>query len=498
MKRKLVLNSLSSIGLQIFTLISGLIIPRLIITAYGSEVNGLVSSITQFISYITLIEAGIGGVVRAALYKPLSEKNYLKVGEVLLEAKKYFDKLLIILIFYVSILIFIYPIFVNGSLGFTFTSSLILIISISTFSQYYFGITNSILLQADSKLYVNNFLQIFSILSNTILIILLIHNNQGIHSVKLVSSIVYTIKPILLLIYVRKNYPIKDSKSLNSLPLLNQKRSALVHQIAWFLHYNLNVILLSIFGTLKQVSVYMVYYMVVGSIVNLIFAFFNSFEPTFGTKIVTEKIEKLQKDFEVYSVLVCNIVFVVFFTAAAMLIPFIKLYTSGFSDANYINATFGFLLIFAELIYCLRLPYSTIVTASGKYKETEIGAFVEVCLNIFFSTVLVIKFGLTGVVIGTLVAMLYRTIYYMYFLSKNILFLNLNTHIRRNLLIIILLGISLFFMISNYSFYNGIVTYYQWIFYSVLHVIISSLIILLIDFIFYKKTIMLIIRRLLK
>ena len=41
--------------------------------AYGSDVNGLVSSITQFLGYIALVEGGVGGVIRAALYKPLAK-----------------------------------------------------------------------------------------------------------------------------------------------------------------------------------------------------------------------------------------------------------------------------------------------------------------------------------------------------------------------------------------------------------------------------------------
>ena len=68
-------NMLSSLLLQVVTAISGLILPRLIIPAFGSEVNGLIATITQFISYITLLEAGVGSVFRASLYKPLHDRN---------------------------------------------------------------------------------------------------------------------------------------------------------------------------------------------------------------------------------------------------------------------------------------------------------------------------------------------------------------------------------------------------------------------------------------
>ena len=42
--------------LQFVTIISGFIIPRIILTTFGSEVNGLVSSLNQFLNYINLLK----------------------------------------------------------------------------------------------------------------------------------------------------------------------------------------------------------------------------------------------------------------------------------------------------------------------------------------------------------------------------------------------------------------------------------------------------------
>ena len=76
--RKAIANITSSFILQLVITFSGFIIPRYIITVFGSGVNGLVSSITQFLGYIALIEAGIGGVTRASLYSPLAKNDTAK------------------------------------------------------------------------------------------------------------------------------------------------------------------------------------------------------------------------------------------------------------------------------------------------------------------------------------------------------------------------------------------------------------------------------------
>ena len=66
------LNIAFSLILQLVTFVRGLILPRIIIPIYGSDVNGLISSIAQFLTYISLLEAGVGSIFRTSLYKPLA------------------------------------------------------------------------------------------------------------------------------------------------------------------------------------------------------------------------------------------------------------------------------------------------------------------------------------------------------------------------------------------------------------------------------------------
>ena len=83
MKKKVMLNVGCTMLCQLVTFISGLIVPRLILSTFGSEANGLVSSITQFLNYIALVEGGIGSVVLTALYGPLAKKDDRKISSVL-------------------------------------------------------------------------------------------------------------------------------------------------------------------------------------------------------------------------------------------------------------------------------------------------------------------------------------------------------------------------------------------------------------------------------
>ena len=61
-------NIVMAVISQIIGVALAIMIPRLVITGYGSEVNGLLSTIGNIYTYLALIETGIGTVAVQALY----------------------------------------------------------------------------------------------------------------------------------------------------------------------------------------------------------------------------------------------------------------------------------------------------------------------------------------------------------------------------------------------------------------------------------------------
>ena len=104
-KKRLVYNTVSSLVYQVITIICGFVLPRLILGAFGSNVNGLVNSIVQFLGIISFLELGVGAVVQSSLYKPLAENKRDDVSKIISSANKFFRRLGQILAVYVVILI---------------------------------------------------------------------------------------------------------------------------------------------------------------------------------------------------------------------------------------------------------------------------------------------------------------------------------------------------------------------------------------------------------
>ena len=132
---KFSLTTFSSILYQTTTIISGFILPKLILLKFGTSVNGLVVSITQFLGLISFLDMGVGQVVQSNLYAPLAKKDYEKVSDVLTSGKNFFKNLARIFVVYTILLAAGYPIIVQTGFGFRYTATLVGIISINSFAQ---------------------------------------------------------------------------------------------------------------------------------------------------------------------------------------------------------------------------------------------------------------------------------------------------------------------------------------------------------------------------
>lgn len=451
------INIILSLIQQGAALICGLILPKMMIGAFGSEANGAIASIATFLSYITLLDGGIGAVTRSALYRAFAGKSEEQISAIFYETKRLYRKIAIAFLIYVLFIAFFFKqISHNIAFDYWYSFSLVLVVALSTFAEYFIGITYSLLIQADQSQYIISIISTASTVLNTVLCVLLIRLKYDILTVKLLSAVVFVLKPIALAVYAKKHY--KLAKVTSGEKMLTQKGSAIGQHLAWVLHNNTDVTVLTVFKDLTLVSVYSVYNMVIGQLRNLISSFTSGMEAVFGNMLANNEKNTLQRTFGYYETLLSLVSVSVFSTAAVMIASFVHLYTIDVADVEYVYPTFGVALMMASLLYCLRVPYEHMVIAAGHFRQTNMAAYGEAAINIVVSIVLVIRFGLIGVAIGTVVATLFRFVYYVRYLSQNLLNRPINRWIKRMLIntvscvLIITLGnrIILFFNIGGY------------------------------------------------
>ena len=200
------INVVMSLLQQVVVTICGFILPRIILTSFGSDINGLVSSLNQFLSYVSLLEGGITGVVCASLYSPLVDKSQERLSAVINAANSFYKKISAIFVLYTIVIAIIYPLFIRKDYSFEFIASLTLILGINLFVQYCFSITWKTLLIADKKVYIVSSAYILVVIANTLLTIIIVKIYPSIHVVKLGSAIVYFAQPLIYRYYIKKHY----------------------------------------------------------------------------------------------------------------------------------------------------------------------------------------------------------------------------------------------------------------------------------------------------
>ena len=205
---KVIYNIITSLISQIIIIIYGFVVPKLIISNFGSETNGLITSITQFLAYISLLESGIGPVIKSTLYNPIAKKDKKSIEKILKSAETFFRIIAMIFLIYIFVFSIIAPLTIYNNFELGYTIPLIIIISISTFAEYFFGMTYSLYIQANQKSYVISLVQSITYIINIIAIIILVKCNSSIHLIKLLSGIIFVIRPIIQNVYVRKKYNI--------------------------------------------------------------------------------------------------------------------------------------------------------------------------------------------------------------------------------------------------------------------------------------------------
>ncbi|MBQ8201312.1 MAG: polysaccharide biosynthesis C-terminal domain-containing protein [Clostridia bacterium] len=484
--KKAMINFLASVVELIIATVTSFIVPHYIIHAFGSSVNGLISSITQFLSYIALIESGIGAIGRTSLYKPLADGDTGMLSRNVKALDNFYKKVSYAFIGYMAVLAVLFPLLVNQEFSWGYTATMIVILAFSTFIQYYFGITSQTVIQADQRKSIPSLLQALTLLLNMIFTVVLIRMGASAHVVKIGSAVAFAIRPVVLYMYVAKHYSI-DKKAVPNNDILKQRWDGLAQHIAYFIHKNTGIAVLTILTNVKEVSVYSVYMLAVAGCSKVVNVFSSSLEPAFGNMIAKGEKDTLRDRVWLCSTLTVQVAVVLFSTAVIIITPFIELYTRGVTDANYLRPAFGVVLLIAEAMYCIRMPYQSVVYAAGHFRQTRNGALGEAALNIVLSVILVHFFGLIGVAIGAFVSMVFRTSQYVWYYHVHLLGERegLKKELKRIVVSLVeIAGIALFAALIPAA-PSG--SYMGWILGSLGVGVGCSAVVLLVSLVFYRK-----------
>lgn len=457
-------NLLCNVLLQVVVAVSGLVLPRFYLEVYGSTLNGMISSVTQFMSYLSLVEAGISAATIVGLYGPLAEHNISDINGVLAATKKFYNQTGQIYIILVLLLTILYPLLINGQVDSFTVRCIVFILSSSNLIDYLFLGKYRVLLSADQKGYVIAITQIVGTILNTVISVIMIKTGFSIVSVKFLATLIYMLRSVYIYGYVKKNYPYLNLNVTPNTKAISQRWAALVHQIAGVALNNTNLVIMTFFGgvnSLIEISIYTIYQMVANLLITVISSISNALGPSFGEVLYRKEEDTLRNAYSNFEFIFYIFLFIAYTCMGLLYIPFIRIYTCNITDGNYNQPLMAMLFTLIGIIQNIRIPGITLICAAGHYSNTRGRAITEAVINIVLALFLVGKYGTIGVLIATLFAFVYSMIHVLWYNNKYILTGTIrNTLIRliRNILITIVYS----YFASQVIAFDAINGYLSW------------------------------------
>lgn len=413
MKTKLYKNIITGFGGQFIAIILGIIVPRLFITSYGSDVNGLLSTITQIFTYMALLEAGIGQAAKNLLYKPFQEKDKEGISEISSIAKTYFRRFTLIYGIGVIAIALILPLVLKTNVDSVTVALIVLFEGMSGVVSFYFIQTPSIIIGVDGKNYVNNAINLVNKIVGYAVKIVMAAFGLNIVLLQFVFFLVTVCKVFYYQFYFRKHYSwIKFKKTAKEVKL-KDRNSYIITEICWTIFSSTDMIVLSTFVSTQLSSVYGVYNMIFANISLLLNSVYNSVTYLLGQTYYEnkEKYTKLHDTFNsVFFGLMTSIMMVCYF----LTIPFVSLYTSGVTDTNYIISSLPLMFCLVQLLSWSRYVAGNLIGVAGRIRKAVWVNVLEAVINLTCSIIFVHRFGIVGVLFATVIALPVKLIYCNY------------------------------------------------------------------------------------
>lgn len=398
----------------------GIILPRIYIANYGSEVNGLLNIVNQFVVCLYLFEAGVGDVTLQALYSPVANVRKGEISGIIAATDYYYKKTGVKYLLTLSFSSLIAARLIDSTLSNFEITCAFFLSGVSNVVIFFYHGKYKLLLQAEGKKYLLTNLATLTVAITDIAKIILISKGFDFIVVLAVSFLIQTVQAVYMWYYVKHNYSWLDLKVTPNFDSISQRSFALVHQVSGLIFNNTDVIILAMFCNLSTVSIYSLYRMIIMQIEKILFILPDSINHILGQtyyRSIDEYIEKI----DVFESIFSAISFALLSVTLYLYLPFMKLYTSGVNDVNYIDIALPYFFVAIAMLTCMREPMLRTISIAGYFKQTTLQSVLESVINVIVTLSSVHKFGIYGVLLGTVVALLYRTNKIIIYTNKVIL-----------------------------------------------------------------------------
>lgn len=385
--KSVIKNTIWEMGYYIVVIALGFLAPRYIILYYSSEVNGLTSTIQHIINIILMLQSGAATAAVYELYKPIAENNFEEICKNIASAEAFFKKVSYIFGGLMLIVATITPFVLNTNLEKIFIFAAMMLMGAKSFTDLYFTAKFRIIFTAYQQKYC---ISIATLIEQIVYYVLVFATilTRGHYIWLYVWFLLGCIIKIICLEYMlKKAHPeIRNAKYSGKSGKIGDRKYALANELSHSLMSSSVTIMMSFLYGLAEASVYSVYALVNDALNLVTTSLYSSFGPGFGNLYAQEDKERAAEVFSTF-----QYIFVMFSTFLMMsmlfaVVPFVKIYTSGATDINYVNYTLATIIAVGGIFSAYRIPYNIIVSSCGYFKETWLQPVISVVVCIGLAT----------------------------------------------------------------------------------------------------------------
>lgn len=418
--RRVIMNIAANLLYELVVVVFGLLLPRLYLLNFGSDVNGLDNTIKNIFAYLSLLEAGVGLSAQYALYRPVAEGNTKGINSILSATRIFYLRTGILYLLASVFFAAVYPLIIKTELSYFTVFALILIYSIPGIILFLLRGKYTVFLEVEGKRYILTVLSMITLVISNVLRLVLLLFSDNLILVQVTYCIPSVIQIAAVIIYVKRKYPWVNFKEKPDFNALSQKKSVLIHQISACIFSNTDTIIISVICGMSHASVYAIYTLFFSNFQKIVNSFTNSITFKFGQMYQIDK-ERFKHDFGAYETVYYMLMFASYTVITAFLSPVIVLYTKGVSDASiYNNALFLIAFSISTAANAAETPRIQLLSIAGKFDDTKKQAIMEMFINIAVSIPATLLFGIPGCLLGTVAALFYRLNALILYSSKNI------------------------------------------------------------------------------
>lgn len=367
------LNAISAIGLTLVNGLLGIVVTRFIIGSFGSDFNGLNSTANQIVNMLLILEGGFTLASNVALFEPLGRGDTDLVNGLLSATRRKFRRIGLLFLAIGLVVALGYSLVVNSDLPTEFVATVMVMTVVPAAFNLFYATTYRVLLQGQQKEYVISLFTMLTIGLGHIANVVMIVCGGEMWMVRFNTMIFSFANSFLIAWYVKRKNRFLNLRVPPRQDEIKGTGDVMVQKITGVVYKSAPIVFLSISpsGGTALASVYAVYNYVFVMVKQLLHSIIDAPRHGFGQMLTERKREEVWPVFAQYEYIAFLAVYVMLTTCCALILPFIKLYTDGITDAEYYNVTIAVLMVVIALIEMLHVPSGHLISMAGHFRVSR-------------------------------------------------------------------------------------------------------------------------------